>query len=305
MDKISLELLKQIADLDKMPRGAYNLRKNGQGVERNSTAEIQIETKKDKPGIDIYIQPNTVGKSVHIPVIITESGLDDVVYNDFYVGKNCDVVIVAGCGISNCGSKKSEHDGIHTFHIGQNSKVKYVEKHLGIGNIESEKVLNPTTKVYLKKDSYIEMETTQIGGVDYADRRTFASLGEGSKLVIQERIQTTESQVAKTKSKVELKGKKSSVDVLSRSVAKDNSCQEFKSTIVGKNESFGHVECDGIIIGNGKIASMPEVKAEHIDSTLTHEAAIGKIAGEQLIKLQTLGLTEKEAEEVVIKNFMF
>ena len=226
-------------------------------------------------------------------------------YNDFYVGKNCDVVIVAGCGISNCGSKKSEHDGIHAFHIDQNSKVKYVEKHLGIGNIESEKVLNPTTKVYLKKNSYMEMETTQIGGVDYADRQTYASIGEGAKLVIQERIQTTEKQVAKTKFKVELKGKKSSVDVLSRSVAKDNSCQEFKSTIVGKNESFGHVECDGIIIGNGKIASMPEVKAEHIDSTLTHEAAIGKIAGEQLIKLQTLGLTEKEAEEVVIKNFMF
>ena len=305
MDKIQLELLKQIADLEKMPKGAFNLRVDGKGVERNTTAEIDIQTKKDKPGIDIFIKPNTVGKSVHIPVMITQTGLNDLVYNDFYVGENADVVIVAGCGIYNCGTQKSEHDGIHTFHIDKNAKVKYVEKHIGIGEQNNQKVLNPTTKVFLKDGSQMTMETTQIGGVTFADRRTFAKLGDNSKLIIEEKILTTEAQTAKTKFVVNLVGKKSTVEVLSRSVAKDNSFQQFKSTVIGKNECFGHVECDGIIVGNGKIASLPEVRAEHIDSTLTHEASIGKVAGDQLIKLQTLGLTEKEAEQVIINSFMF
>lgn len=304
MDKIQIELLKQIADLEKMPKGAYNLRVDGKGVERNTTAEIDIQTKKDKPGIDIFIKPNTVGKSVHIPVMITQTGLSDLVYNDFYVGENCDVVIVAGCGIYNCGVHKSEHDGIHTFHIGKNSKVRYVEKHLGIGEQNSQKVLNPTTRVYLKDGSQMKMETTQIGGVTSADRKTFAKLGDNSNLVIEEKILTTEDQTAKTKFVVNLVGKKSTVEVLSRSVAKNNSTQKFKSVVIGKNECFGHVECDGIIIDNGKISSMPEVRAEHIESTLTHEASIGKIAGDQLIKLQTLGLTESEAEQVIINSFM-
>ena len=304
MDKISLELLKQIADLEKMPKGAYNLRVDGKGVERNTTAEIDIQTKKDKPGIDIIIKPNTVGKSVHIPVMITQTGISDLVYNDFYVGENCDVVIVAGCGIYNCGGHKSEHDGIHTFHVGKNSKVRYVEKHLGIGEQNSQKVLNPTTRVYLKDGSQMKMETTQIGGVTSADRKTFAKLGDNSNLVIEEKILTTEEQTAKTNFVVNLVGKKSTVEVLSRSVAKNNSTQKFKSVVIGKNECFGHVECDGIIIDNGKISSMPEVRAEHIESTLTHEASIGKIAGDQLIKLQTLGLTESEAEQVIINSFM-
>lgn len=305
MDKIQLELLKQIADLEKLPKGAFNLRVDGKGVERNTTAEIDIVTKKDKPGIDIYIKPNTVGKSVHIPVLITQTGLNDLVYNDFYVGENSDVVIVAGCGIYNCGNQKSEHDGIHTFHVGKNAKVKYVEKHIGIGEQNNQKVLNPTTKVFLKDGSQMTMETTQIGGVTFADRKTFAKLGDNSKLIIEEKILTSDDQTAKTKFVVNLAGKKSTVEVLSRSVAKDNSTQQFKSTIIGKNECFGHVECDGIIIDNGKIASMPEVRAEHIDSTLTHEASIGKVAGDQLVKLQTLGLTEKEAEQVIINSFMF
>lgn len=304
MDKIQLELLKQIADLDRLPKGAYNFRVDGKGVERNTTAEIDIVTKKDKPGIDIFIKPNTIGKSVHIPVMITKSGLDDLVYNDFYVGDNCDVVIVAGCGIYNCGSQKSEHDGIHVFHIGKNSKVRYVEKHLGIGSQNVDKILNPTTKVFMQDGSQMKMETTQIGGVTFADRKTTAKLYGSAKLVIEEKILTTESQTAKTKFVVDLLGKNSSVEVLSRSVAKDNSNQQFKSVIIGKNQCFGHVECDGIIIDNGKISSMPEVRAEHVDSMLTHEASIGKIAGDQLIKLQTLGLTEKEAEQVIINSFM-
>ena len=304
MDKINRELLKQIADLDRIPQGAYNFRVNGKLDSRKSTSEIEIKTKEDEPGIDIFIKPNIVGKSVHIPVMLSQAGLNDVVYNDFYVGENADVTIVAGCGIYNCTSKLSEHDGIHTFHIGKNAKVKYIEKHLGIGSENAERVLNPTTKVYMENGSAMEMETTQIKGVSYADRKTYAVLGDNAKLTIKEKILTTEKQTAKTMFKVELKGKKSSVEVLSRSVAKNSSKQSFKSVVEGKNECFGHVECDGIVIDHGQITSTPEIKAMHIDSTLVHEAAIGKIAGDEIIKLQTLGLTEKEAEDAIIASFM-
>lgn len=304
MDKINRELLKQIADLDRIPQGAYNFRVNGKLDSRKSTSEIEIKTKEDEPGIDIFIKPNVVGKSVHIPVMLSEAGLNDVVYNDFYVGENADVTIVAGCGIYNCTNKLSEHDGIHTFYIGKNAKVKYIEKHLGIGSENAERVLNPTTKVFMENGSAMEMETTQIKGVSYANRKTYAVLGASAKLTIKEKILTTEKQTAKTMFKVELKGKKSSVEVLSRSVAKNSSKQSFKSVIEGKNECFGHVECDGIVIDHGQIISTPEIKAMHIDSTLVHEAAIGKIAGDEIIKLQTLGLTEKEAEDAIIASFM-
>ncbi len=304
MDDISKQLLKQIADLDSMPQGAYNFRVNGKSEARQSTSEIEIKPKLDKPGIDIIIKPNTKNKSVHIPVMLSQAGFNDVVYNDFYVGENCDVTIVAGCGIYNCSSKLSEHDGIHVFHIDKNAKVKYIEKHLGIGTSEAERVLNPTTKVFMKENSFMEMETTQIKGVTYADRKTFASVGKNAKLVIKEKILTTEEQTAKTNFKVKLMGKKSSVEVVSRSVARDKSKQTFKSMVEGNNECFGHVECDGIILDKGQIVSIPEIKAKHTESTLVHEAAIGKIAGDEIIKLQTLGLTEKEAEDAIIASFM-
>lgn len=304
MDKISLELLKQIANLEKMPKGAYNFRLDGKSVEKNTTANIDIVSKKDKQGIDIYIKENTKNQSLHIPVIVAQGGIKDTVYNDFYIGDNCDVVIVAGCGIYNCTNSLSEHDGIHTFYVGKNSKVKYVEKHLGIGNENAERVISPTTKVYLKENSFLEMDTTQIGGVSYADRNSYAKLKDNAKLVIKENILTTKQQVAKTKFKVDLIGENSSVEVVSRSVAKDCSKQNFKSIIVGKNKCFGHVECDGIILDNAQIVSTPEIKAMHIESNLVHEAAIGKIAGDELIKLETLGLTTEEAEEVIIQNFM-
>lgn len=304
MEEINKELLKQVADLDAIPQGAFNFRVNGKSEMRNSTAEIEIKSKQNKSGIDIIIKPNTKNKSVHIPVLLSQAGLNDVVYNDFYVGENCDVTIVAGCGIYNCSNKLSEHDGLHTFHIGKNSKVKYIEKHLGIGLENSQRVLNPTTKVYLKNGSFMEMETTQIKGVSYADRKTYAKVEDNARLVIKEKILTTENQQAKTLFKVELVGKKSSVEVLSRSVAKNVSKQTFKSIVIGKNECFGHVECDGIIMDNGQIASIPQVNAQHTESTLVHEAAIGKIAGEEIVKLQTLGLTEKQAEDIIIANFM-
>ena len=303
MDKIDKELLLQIADLHSIPEGAYNIRKNGECLSRNSDSEIEIVPKAKKSGIDIIVKPGVKKRSCHIPVIISKSGLNDVVYNDFYIGDNADVVIIAGCGIS-CSSGKSEHDGIHSFHLGKNSRVKYVEKHLGMGDEKAERILNPITKIYMKNDSYFEMDTLQIGGVSYSKRRTEATLGENAKLIIKEKILTTSSQQALTHFKVNLIGKNSSVDVISRSVAKDNSMQSFFSSVTGKDEVFGHVECDGILCDNAKIISTPKIIADNVNASLVHEAVIGKIAGEQLIKLMSLGLSKEEAENVIIKGFL-
>lgn len=304
MNKIDKELLEAVADLHKTPTGAYNIRKNGVGVERNSTAEIQIEPKKDKNGIDIIVQPNVKNKSVHIPVIITEADVHDLVYNDFYIGDNSDVLIVAGCGIHNTGASTSEHNGIHSFHLGKNCKVRYIEKHIGTGDGEGGKILNPVTNIEMDSGATFEMETTQLGGVTSSDRDTTALLHENTNLIIKEKILTTSTQTATTNFRVELVGENSSVEVISRSVAKDESYQAFNSTIIGKTKSFGHVECDAILMDKAKIKSTPEILAEDVNATLVHEAAIGKIAGEQLTKLMTLGLTEKEAEDLIIKGFL-
>ena len=303
INKIDRELLLSIADMHKIPEGSFNIRKNGESILRNSNSDIEIVSKKDKSGIDIIVKPNVKNKSVHIPVIITQTNLTELVYNDFYIGENADVTIVAGCGIHNPSTQKSEHDGLHTFHLAKNSRVKYIEKHLGIGN-QGEKVLNPETKIYMAENTYFEMETIQLGGVSSANRKTYAKLKDNAKLVIKERILTTENQIAKTNFKVDLVGKNSSVDVLSRSVAKDNSKQEFNSNVVGNNECFGHVECDGIIVGNSQITSTPKIIAKNVNASLVHEAAIGKIAGEQIIKLLSLGLTEEQAENLIIKGFL-
>lgn len=304
LNKIELNLLKTIADIEKTPMGAYNIRENGKLVTRNTTANIDIVTKTDKPGIDIIIKPNTKNESVHIPVILTQSGFNDVVYNDFYVGENAEVVIVAGCGIHNTSCETSEHDGIHTFHLAKNSKVKYIEKHYGEGEGTGDKILNPETIVYLEEGSNLEMETVQIKGVTSTVRKTKGELGANSNLVITERIMTTGSQTAKTIFDVNLNGSNSSVHVASRSIAKDASTQEFISNVNGNVKCFGHVECDAIIMDNAKVISTPKIVANNIDASLVHEAAIGKIAGEQLIKLMSLGLTEKEAEEHIINGFL-
>ncbi len=304
MDKIDKDLLAQISDLHKIPEGAYNIRKNGQALSRNSTSEIEIIPKKNKSGIDVVVKPNVKGKSVHIPVIITVGGLEDLVYNDFYIGEDADVTIVAGCGIHNPSSKSSVHNGIHSFHLGKNSNVNYVERHLGSGKGSGDKILNPVTKIDMKDGSNFEMETTQLWGVTSSKRTTSARLGKDAKLVIKEKILTTENQTAATKFDVELLGEGSSVDVISRSVAKDNSYQCFVSKITGKNRSFGHVSCDGILVGNARIDSTPKIICECVEATLVHEAAIGKIAGEQLTKLETLGLDETEAEDLIIKGFL-
>ncbi len=303
MNKIEKDLLLAVADLHQVPQGAYNLRENGKPVERQSSQNIEITPKLDKSGIDITIKPNTQNESVHIPVIITESGVKDLVYNDFYVGENSDVLIVAGCGIHNAGDSASQHDGIHAFHIGKNAKVRYVEKHIGVGQ-KGDKVLNPVTQVYMEEGSYMLMETTQLGGVSSSVRRTEGELKDNAKLVIKEKILTSDSQTAKTEFDVKLSGKNSSCEVISRSVTRDNSFQEFVSKLIGQNECFGHVECDGILLDNSRIISTPEIVAESTQATLIHEAAIGKIAGDQIIKLMTLGLTEKEAEDMIIQGFL-
>ena len=303
MNKIDKDLLLQIADIHKVPAGSYNIRKNGESISCSSTDEIEIMPKKDKNGIDIIIKPNVINKSVHIPVIITMGNFTDLVYNDFYIGENSDVTIVAGCGIHNPTNNASQHNGIHSFHLEKNCRVKYVEKHLGIGN-KGDKILNPVTKIVMQENSYFEMETVQLGGVSYSKRNTTAKLKDNAKLIIKERILTSNKETAITNFKVELVGKNSSVNVLSRSVAKDNSKQTFNSNVIGSNECFGHVECDGILIDNAVITSTPKIQAKNKDASLVHEAAIGKLSGEQILKLLSLGLTKEEAENLIIKGFL-
>ena len=304
MDEIQRTLLKEVADLDALPVGAYNIRSNGAAAGRNSTANIEIVPKEDKPGIEIYIKPGTKKESVHIPVIITQTGLKDLVYNDFYIGEDCDVTIIAGCGIHNCGGELSQHDGIHTFYIGKNSKLRYVEKHYGSGDEVSKRVMNPTTIVHLDEGANMEMETTQIAGIDDTDRRTEGDLKAGAMLVVKEKILTTGVQKAKTYFNVDLNGEGCSANIISRSVVKENSRQHFDSRINGNAPCAGHSECDSIIMDHGCVTASPQLTANDIDASLIHEAAIGKIAGEQLMKLMTLGLTEKEAEEQIVNGFL-
>lgn len=304
MDKIDKMLLEKIADLHGVPQGAYNIRKNGKLEGRAVTDDINILSKKDKDGIDIIIKKGTKNKSVHIPVILNAVGMQDKVYNDFYVGDDCDVLIVAGCGVHNSGDKMSSHNGIHTFHVGNNSHVRYVEKHLGVGKKSSERNLDPVTVAYIGKNSKLEMEMIQLGGVTNSIRTTTAVVGDNSSLIIKESLLTKNSERVKTQFDVELKGKNSKSDVVSRAVAQGKSVQEFVSNVVGENECFGHIECDGILSDKAQITSIPKIVAKHKDALLTHEASIGKISEQQQIKLMTLGLSKEEAEETIIQGFL-
>ena len=304
MDAIQKNLLEQITELHEVTQGAYNIRANGSSVGRNSTAHIEIVSKEDKQGIDIYIKPGTKKESVHIPVLLSQSGLKEMVYNDFHIGEDCDVLIVAGCGIHNGGDQKSQHDGVHTFYIGKNSKVRYVEKHYGSGDGNGERIMNPETVVHMEENSYMEMETVQIRGVDSTNRITKADLLDGATLVVKEKLMTHGNQYAKTSFEVDLNGENSGTNVISRAVARDNSRQEFFAKINGNQKCNGHSECDAIIMDQAKISAIPEITANHLDAALIHEAAIGKIAGDQIIKLMTLGLTEEEAEAQIINGFL-
>ncbi len=304
MDAIQKNLLHEIADLHEIPEGAYNIRANGSAAGRNTTANIDIVSKTDKPGIDIIVAPNTKNESVHIPVIISQSGLTDLVYNDFYIGENADVTIIAGCGIHNCGDQTSQHDGIHTFHLAVGARLKYVEKHYGEEEQTGKNIMNPTTVIHMEADSYMEMETTQIKGINSTIRNTIADLADSATLIVKEKIMTHQDQFAKTEFTVDLNGKNCGANIVSRSVAKDSSRQEFYSKINGNNACNGHSECDAILMDNAKVIAVPEIVANHLEASLIHEAAIGKIAGEQITKLMTLGLTSDQAEEQIINGFL-
>ena len=300
-DKI---LLDEIVEKDPTSADSYNIRKNGKSIDRKINPNIEIVSKKDNTGIDVYVKEDTLFGTVNIPVIITESGLTDVVYNDFHIGKNANVIIVAGCGITNDGHFDARHDGIHRFYLEEGAKVKYIERHCGLGVGDGKKVLNPTTEIYMKPSSYMTMDTTQTKGVDDTIRTTKAELADNTTLVITEKILTSKDQFAKTEFTVNLNGENASTHVTSRSVATDSSYQEFLSNITGNTKCYAHVECDAILKDDGKVKAIPEIYAKNIDANLIHEAAIGKIAGEQLMKLMSLGLTEKEAEDVIIKGFL-
>ena len=304
LSALEKQLLSTIADIETIPTGAFNIREDGKLKQRNTTANIDIVSKQDKQGIDIIVKPNTKNERVDIPVIITKTGLTDLVYNDFYIGENADVLIVAGCGIHNPGCQTAQHDGIHTFHVGKNAKVKYLERHYGEGDGNGENILNPTTVIEIDEGGYLEMETTQIKGVDSTVRVTNAVLKDKATLVIREKVMTHGKQFAETNFTVDLNGEDSSAHVVSRSVAKDDSHQVFNSLVNGNNKCSGHTECDAIIMNNGTVSAIPRINANCVDASLIHEAAIGKIAGEQLVKLMSLGLTEKQAEEEIVNGFL-
>ncbi len=305
LNKTDWKLLKEIADLEKVPQGAYNIRMNGEAEARSSTANIEITPKTDgKPGIDIRVKPGTRGESIHIPVIIHTTGYSELVYNDFFIGDDCDVDIVAGCGIHNTGCETTQHDGIHTFHIGKGSKVRYVERHYGEGEGTGERIFNPETVVYLEEGASINMETTQIRGVDSTKRNTKIIVGKDAEAVVTEKLLTHGKQTAESDMEIILDGENATGRVISRSVGQDESVQVFYPKMTGNTKCFGHVQCDSIIMGKAKISSIPAIVANDMDAQLIHEAAIGRIAGDQILKLMTLGLTEEEAEEKILDGFL-
>lgn len=304
MDTIQKELLEAVSGLHEIPVGAYNIRTNGKTEARNSTEHIEIVPRESGDGIIIKIKSGTKNESVHIPVVLSQAGLKETVYNDFYIGDDCDVTIIAGCGI-HCGTDDgSQHDGIHSFFIGKNSRVKYVEKHYGSGDGKGQRIMNPETIVEVGENSYMEMDTAQIKGVDSTIRKTTVKLAEHASIKVMERLMTHGDQRAESRFIVDLNGEDSGANIISRSVARDDSYQLFQSVLNGNARCSGHTECDAIIVGNAKISSIPEITANNSDAALIHEAAIGKIAGEQIIKLMTLGLTEEEAEEQIISGFL-
>ncbi len=305
MDKLEWKVLKEIAELEKVPQGAYNFRVNGALDDRQVTANIDIASKTDgKPGIDITVKPGTKGESVHIPVVLSMSGITDVVYNDFYIGEGADVDIVAGCGIHNTGCETSQHDGIHVFHIGKNARVRYVERHYGEGPGTGQRILNPRTEVYLEEGASITMEMTQIRGVDSTIRDTVVEVAAGGECIINEKLMTDGTQVAESNVEIILQGDGATGRVVSRSVGRGDSVQVFRPCMTGKADCFGHVQCDSILMDQAKIKSIPAIDAQSVDAQLIHEAAIGRIAGDQILKLLTLGLTEEEAEEKILEGFL-
>ena len=305
IDETTSALLKTVANFDgKYFEGAFNIRSNCMSLGRRSTENIKIDSKEDLPGLDIRIAPGTKGEKCFIPACVTKPDVDDLVYNDFFVGEGADVTVIAGCGVHTETGEPARHSGIHRFFLGKGSRVLYVEKHVGTGSEQTKKVIDPQTECFLEEGAYLEMDTSQLGGVNHTDRHTRAKLGKDATLVIKERILTDREDVANTDFEVELNGEGSGVNLMSRSVARGNSHQAYRSVIIGNAKCSGHSECDAIIAENGKVDASPELRANDGDAALIHEAAIGKIAGEQIMKLRTLGLTEQEAEQAIINGFL-
>ena len=304
MNEVTKALLRAVSDIDGEPAGAYNIRENSGCAGRHSTEAVEIAGKTDKPGIDIRVKEGVRGETIYIPAVITESDVDDLVYNDFYIGAGAEVTIVAGCGVHTDGDKPSRHNGIHRFFLRPNARVRYVEKHVGTGEGSGARLINPETYAELEAGSYMEMDTVQIKGVDSTKRVTKAKLAQAAKLIVKEKIMTHGAQYAETNFEVELNGAQSGADLVSHSVARDTSRQVFRSRMYGNAACNGHSECDAIIMDSAAVSAIPELTANHVDAALIHEAAIGKIAGEQLVKLMTLGLTEAEAEAKIIEGFL-
>ena len=304
LDEITEKILKQIDEAGFQQKGAFNLRHNGIALCHGDSEHIKIRKKEDKPGIDVYIDGETKGEQVHIPVVVDASGMTDIVYNDFYIADGADVTIIAGCGIHNSGCNESRHDGIHSFHVGKNANVRYEEKHYGEGEGTGARVLNPVTRIYMEEDSMFTLDTAQIKGVDSTVRETDVHMGAGSKLYVLERLMTHDQQTAESNMEVDLDGEGSSAQIVSRSVAKGTSRQVFHPKAVGNTKCHAHIQCDSIIMDHAEVSSIPEINARHLDAAIIHEAAIGRINNEQLIKLRTLGMTEEEAEGVIIENFL-
>ena len=305
LSDIVKNLLQEVSGMVNIPAtSAFNIRNNGQSEGRKSTENIDIVPKPNGAGLDIYVKPFTKNEDVHIPALITADGVHDVAYNDFHIGEGAEIKIIAGCGIHNCGCDDSIHEGIHRFFVGKNAKIIYEEKHIGDGDGNGKRIINPQTHIEAEENAYIEMDTVQLKGVDSTKRISSAKLADGATMIIKEKIMTHGDQYAETSFDVDLNGTGSSAKLISRSVAKDNSRQLFRSKINGNAECYGHSECDAIIMDNGIVAAEPEITANHVDASLIHEAAIGKIAGDQLTKLMTLCLTEDEAEAQIINGFL-
>lgn len=304
LDQITEEILKKIDESGFKQEGAFNLRHNGTALCHGDSEHVKIKKKEDKPGIDVYIDGDTKGEQVHIPVVVDASGMTDVVYNDFYIAEGADVTIVAGCGIHNSGCNESRHDGIHSFHVGNRANVRYEEKHYGAGEGTGAKILNPVTNIYMEEDAVFTLDTAQIKGVDSTERETNISMGKGSKLYVMEKLMTHDRQTAISNMEVQMNGEGSSAQIISRSVAKGESKQVFHPKAVGNTKCHAHIQCDSIIMDHAEVSSIPEINAKHLDAAIIHEAAIGRINDEQLVKLRTMGMTEEEAEEVIINNFL-
>ena len=305
LNDVQKHILEIVSGMKEPPVGAVNIRADGKKEYRSNSEHIRIEPKADKDGIDIFIDSETKHETVYIPVVLTAPGFHDKVYNDFFVEDGADVTIVAGCGINNCSECDSEHEGIHTFHVGKNAKVRYIEKHYGEGEGRGKRILNPQTILYLDEGSEVRLETSQIRGVDDTTRYTRAECnGDNAEFTVQEKLLTHGDQKAVSEMDIILNGKRTKTQVVSRSVAQDESSQVFYPRVQGNNECFGHVQCDSIIMGIAKVRSIPEIACNHVDASLIHEAAIGKIAGEQILKLMTLGLSPEEAEQKILEGFL-